>query len=209
MVGPCTEGHRATERAWSAKPEHPDRKARPDRVTGFLGRREGKVHVTLFERGTRVVSMAARSRSGHQMSDIAMLAPPRARGSAPPPSGPNRPPDPGPGRLPRALLDGIARARAKARAHAWDCRRDRGRDGLPWPVVEGKALDGWVRHRHGADPDHGPLRHKQGRRSHLEERVRFPPIGLVPEYRECCHALRPGNEGSNTHRPKEVLGQTP
>ena len=41
------------------------------------------------------------------------------------------------------MLDRIARARAKARAHAWDADR-RDPAGFPWLVIAGKALAGWV-----------------------------------------------------------------
>jgi hypothetical protein len=41
------------------------------------------------------------------------------------------------------MLDRIARARAKARAHAWALIAGTAA-GFPWPVVAGKELAGWV-----------------------------------------------------------------
>ena len=41
------------------------------------------------------------------------------------------------------MLDRIARARAKARALAWELIAATAR-GFPWLVIAGKALDGWV-----------------------------------------------------------------
>src|SRR5260370_7198846 len=42
-----------------------------------------------------------------------------------------------------AMLDRIARARAKARAHAWTLIAGTAA-GFPWPAVAGKELTGWV-----------------------------------------------------------------
>jgi hypothetical protein len=42
-----------------------------------------------------------------------------------------------------AMLDKIARARAKARAHAWTLIAGTAA-GFPWPVIAGKELTGWV-----------------------------------------------------------------
>jgi hypothetical protein len=96
----------------------------------------------LLDRGIVLVSMAAAIALGAtSMSDIALLAhlgP--LLGAAP--SGPT---------VRRALdlagtprmLDRIARARAKARAHAWGLIAATA-TGFPWLVIAGKALDGWV-----------------------------------------------------------------
>jgi len=42
-----------------------------------------------------------------------------------------------------AMLDRIARARARARAHVWKLIEDTPA-GFPWLVIAGKALTGWV-----------------------------------------------------------------
>ena len=42
-----------------------------------------------------------------------------------------------------AMLDRIARARAKARAHVWDLIEGTPA-GFPWLVIAGKTLTGWV-----------------------------------------------------------------
>ena len=96
----------------------------------------------LFDRGAVLVSMAAAIALGAaSMSDIAVLAhlAPVLGGA---PSGPT---------VRRALdlagtpamLDRIARARAKARAHAWQLI-ERTPAGFPWPVIAGKTLTGWL-----------------------------------------------------------------
>ena len=41
------------------------------------------------------------------------------------------------------MLDRIARARARARAHAWDLI-ERTPAGFPWLAIAGKALTGWL-----------------------------------------------------------------
>ena len=41
------------------------------------------------------------------------------------------------------MLDRIARARAKARAHAWGLIAATPA-GFPWLVIAGKVLDGWI-----------------------------------------------------------------
>jgi hypothetical protein len=133
----------------------------------------------LLDRGIVLVSLAAAIALGAtSMSDIALLAHlAPVLGAAP--SGPT---------VRRALdlagtpamLDKIARARAKARARLDADRRHRRR--VPLAGHRGQDLDRLGHHRHGRHPGHRPL--SQGRGSaHLEERVRFPPIGgLVPEY---------------------------
>jgi hypothetical protein len=42
-----------------------------------------------------------------------------------------------------AMLDRIARARAKARAHVWDLI-EKTPGGFPWLVIAGKTLTGWL-----------------------------------------------------------------
>jgi predicted DNA-binding transcriptional regulator AlpA len=42
-----------------------------------------------------------------------------------------------------ALLDRIARARAKARPHVWDLI-EQAAAGFPWPAIAGKTLTGWL-----------------------------------------------------------------
>ena len=96
----------------------------------------------VFDRGIVLVSMAAAIALGAtSMSDIAVLAHlAPVLGAAP--SGPT---------VRRALdlagtpavLDRIARARAKARAHAWTLIEDTAA-GFPWLAIAGKTLAGWV-----------------------------------------------------------------
>src|SRR5579864_6553927 len=96
----------------------------------------------LLDRGIALVSMAAAiALWATSMSDIAVLAHlAPVLGAAP--SGPT---------VRRALdlagtpamLDRIARARAKARAHAWMLVEGTSA-GFPWLVIAGKALTGWL-----------------------------------------------------------------
>jgi Transposase DDE domain group 1 len=96
----------------------------------------------LLDRGIVLVSLAAAIALGAtSMSDIALLAHlAPVLGAAP--SGPT---------VRRALdlagtpavLDKIARARAKARAHAWTLIAGTAA-GFPWLVIAGKTLTGWV-----------------------------------------------------------------
>ena len=96
----------------------------------------------VFDRGIVLVSVAAAIALGAtSMSDIAVLAHlAPVLGAAP--SGPT---------VRRALdlagtpamLDRIARARAKARAHAWMLVEGTSA-GFPWLVIAGKALTGWL-----------------------------------------------------------------
>ena len=74
-----------------------------------------------------------------------------------------------------AMLDRIARARAKARAHVWTLIAGTAA-GFPWLVIAGKTLTGLGGHRHGRDPGHRLLGQGRGG-SHLEERLRLPPAG--------------------------------
>jgi hypothetical protein len=96
----------------------------------------------LLDRGTVLVSVAVSIALGAtSMSDIALLAHlAPVLGAAP--SSPT---------VRRALelagspamLDRIARARAKARAHAWSLVAGTA-GGFPWLVIAGKTLAGWV-----------------------------------------------------------------
>ena len=96
----------------------------------------------LLDRGIVLVSMAAAIALGAtSMSDIALLAHlAPLLGAAP--SGPT---------VRRALelagtpvvLDRIARARARARVHAWALIAATGA-GFPWLAIAGKVLEGWV-----------------------------------------------------------------
>ena len=110
----------------------------------------------LLDRGIVLVSVAVSIALGAtSMSDIALLAHlAPVLGAAP--SGPT---------VRRALdlagtpamLDKIARARAKARAHAWALISGTAA-GFPWLVIAGKDADGLGGHRHGRDPGHRLLR---------------------------------------------------
>src|SRR4051794_25946778 len=144
----------------------------------------------LLDRGIVLVSLAVSIALGAtSMSDIALLAHlAPVLGDAP--SGPT---------VRRALdragapavLDRIARARAKAPGTRLDADR-RHRRRLPVAGHRGEGTGRLGRHRHGRHPHHRLLR--QGRsRSDLEERVRFPPIGsMVPQYpRVPGHAAAP------------------
>ena len=103
-------------------------------------RRAGKS--PLFDRGTALASMAVAVALGAtSMSDIALLAHlAPVLGDAP--SGPT---------VRRALdlagtpamLDRIAGARARARAHAWTLIQDTPA-GFPWLAIAGKTLTGWL-----------------------------------------------------------------
>ncbi len=96
----------------------------------------------VFDRGIVLVSLAAAIALGAtSMSDIALLAHlAPVLGDAP--SGPT---------VRRALdlagtpavLDRIARARAKARAHVWTLIEDTPA-GFPWLEIAGKTLTGWL-----------------------------------------------------------------
>ena len=73
------------------------------------------------------------------------------------------------------MLDRIARARAKPRAHAWELIAATA-TGFPWLVIAGKALDGWV--VTDMDATLVTARVGEGRSpAHVEERLRFPPAG--------------------------------
>jgi len=159
----------------------------------------------LFDRGIVLVSMAAAIALGATgMSDIAVLAhlvP--VLGDAP--SGPT---------VRRALdlagtpamLDRIARARAKARAHVWKLIEDTP-SGFPWLVIAGKTLTGWL----VIDMDATLVTassDKEGAAPTWKKGYGFHPLGAwCPSTREClAMLLRPGNAGSNTFTDhQEVL----
>jgi len=159
----------------------------------------------LLDRGIVLVSMAAAITLGAtSMSDIAVLthlAP--VLGDAP--SGPT---------IRRALdlagtpavLDRIARARARARAHVWTLIAGTAA-GFPWLVIAGKTLTGWVVIDMDATlvtarPD------KEKAAPTWKKGYGFHPLGAwCSNTREClAMLLRPGNAGSNTFTDhREVL----
>ena len=151
----------------------------------------------LLDRGIVLVSMAAAIALGAtSMSDIALLAHlAPVLGTAP--SGPT---------VRRALdlagtpsvLDRIARARARARAHAWKLI-EATPAGFPWLEIAGKTLAGWVIidmdatlvTAHSAKEGAAPT-WKMGYGFH-------PLAGWCRNTRECLDMLlRAGNAGSNT-----------
>jgi hypothetical protein len=159
----------------------------------------------LLDRGVVLVSMAVAIALGAtSMSDIALLAhlAPVLGGA---PSGPT---------ARRALdlagapvmLDRIARARARARAHAWRLIEDTPA-GFPWLVIAGKALTGWL----VIDLDATLVTassDKQGAAPTWKMGYGFHPLGAwLANTREClAMLLRPGNAGSNTFTDhKQVL----
>jgi hypothetical protein len=159
----------------------------------------------LLDRGIVLVSLAVSIALGAtSMSDIALLAHlAPVLGDAP--SGPT---------VRRALdragapavLDRIARARAKARAHAWTLIAGTAA-GFPWLVIAGKELAGWV----VIDMDATLITacsDKEGAAPTWKKGYGFHPLGAwCRNTREClAMLLRPGNAGSNTFTDhKEVL----
>jgi hypothetical protein len=151
----------------------------------------------LLDRGIVLVSMAAVIALGAtSMSDIGLLAHlAPVLGAAP--SGPT---------IRRALdlagtpamLDRIARARARARAHAWTLIEGTAA-GFPWLVIAGKTLAGWVVIDMDAtlvtahsDKEKAAPTWKKGYGFH-------PLAAWCSNTREClAMLLRPGNAGSNT-----------
>ena len=151
----------------------------------------------LLDRGVVLVLLAAAIALGAtSMSDIAVLAHlAPVLGAAP--SGPT---------VRRALdlagapamLDRIARARAKARAYAWTLIEDTPA-GFPWMVIAGKTLAGWV----VIDMDATLVTahsDKEGAAPTWKKGYGFHPLAAwCPNTREClAMLLRPGNAGSNT-----------
>jgi hypothetical protein len=167
-------------------------------LTAWLGgalRRAGKSPA--LDRGVVLVSMAVAVALGAtSMSDIAVLghlSP--VLGAAP--SGPT---------VRRALdlagtpavLDRIARARARARAHVWDLI-GQAPAGFPWLVIAGKTLMGWL----VIDMDATLVTassDKEGAAPTWKKGYGFHPLGAwAANTREClAMLLRPGNAGSNT-----------
>jgi len=150
-----------------------------------------------FDRGIVLVLLAAAIALGAtSMSDIALLAHlAPVLGNAP--SGPT---------VRRALdlagtpamLDRIARARMKARAHAWTLIEGTPA-GFPWLAIAGKALTGWV----VIDMDATLITafsDKEGAAPTWKKGYGFHPLGAwCRNTREClAMLLRPGNAGSNT-----------
>jgi hypothetical protein len=156
-----------------------------------------KDRAPLFDRGIVLVSLAAAIALGAtSMSDIALLAHlAPVPGEAP--SGPT---------VRRALdlagtpavLDRIARARARARAHVWMLLEETA-GGFPWLVIAGKALTGWL----VIDMDATLVTassDKEGAAATWKMGYGFHPLGAwLANTREClAMLLRPGNAGSNT-----------
>ena len=159
----------------------------------------------LLDRGLVLASLAiAIALGATSMSDIALLAHlAPVLGDAP--SGPT---------VRRALdLAGapamagrIARARAKAREHAWNLI-ERTPAGFPWLAVAGKTLTGWL----VIDMDATLVTassDKEGAAPTWKKGYGFHPLAAwCANTRECLDMLlRPGNAGSNTFTDhKEVL----
>ena len=151
----------------------------------------------VLDRGIVLVSMAVGIALGAtSMSDIAVLAHlAPVLGDAP--SGPT---------VRRALdlaghaamLDRIARARARARAHVWTLI-EQAPAGFPWLGIAGKTLAGWL----VIDMDATLVTarsDKQGAAPTWKKGYGFHPLGAwAANTREClAMLLRPGNAGSNT-----------
>src|SRR6266581_605416 len=159
----------------------------------------------LFDRGAALVSMAVAVALGAtSMSDIAVLAHlAPVLGAAP--SGPTIRRTLDLAGTP-AVLERIARARAKARAHVWKLIEGTPA-GFPWLVIAGKALTGWL----VIDMDATLVTassDKQGAAPTWKKGYGFHPLGAwAANTREClAMLLRPGNAGSNTFADhKEVL----
>jgi hypothetical protein len=104
------------------------------------------------------------------------------------------------------MLDRIARARAKARAHVWDLIAGTPA-GFPWLAVAGKTLTGWL----VIDLDATLVTassDKEGAAPTWKMGYGFHPLGAwLANTREClAMLLRPGNAGSNTFTDhKDVL----
>ncbi len=159
----------------------------------------------VFDRGVVLVSLAAAIALGAtSMSDIALLAHlAPVLGDAP--SGPTVRRTLDLAGAP-AVLERIARARARARAHAWKLIEGTPA-GFPWLVIAGKALAGWL----VIDLDATLVTassDKEGAAPTWKKGYGFHPLGAwLANTREClAMLLRPGNAGSNTFTDhKEVL----
>jgi hypothetical protein len=151
----------------------------------------------VLDRGIVLVSMAAAIALGAtSMSDIAVLAHlAPVLGDAP--SGPTarRALDLAGG---MAMLDRIARARARARAHVWGLI-EQTPAGFPWLAIAGKTLAGWL----VIDMDATLITarsDKEGAAPTWKKGYGFHPLGAwCANTREClAMLLRAGNAGSNT-----------
>src|SRR5580692_12361783 len=159
----------------------------------------------LLDRGIVLVSMAAAIALGAtSMSDIAVLAHlAPVLGTAP--SGPTIRRTLDLAGAP-AVLDRIARARARARAQVWTLISGTAA-GFPWLAIAGKTLTGWV----VIDMDATLVTarsDKEGAAPTWKKGYGFHPLGAwCANTREClAMKLRPGNAGSNTFTDhKEVL----
>jgi len=159
----------------------------------------------LLDRGLVLASLAVAIALGAtSMSDIALLAHlSPVLGAAP--SGPTARRALDLAGSPR-MLDRIARARAKAREHAWSLI-EKAPGGFPWLSVAGKTLTGWL----VIDMDATLITarsDKEGAAPTWKKSYGFHPLGAwCANTRECLHMmLRPGNAGSNTFTDhKEVL----
>jgi hypothetical protein len=159
----------------------------------------------LLDRGLVIVSLAVAIALGAtSMSDIALLAHlSPVLGAAP--SGPTARRALDLAGAPRTL-DRIARARARAREHAWKLAEATA-GGFPWLAVAGKTLTGWV----VIDMDATLITarsDKEGAAPTWKKGYGFHPLGAwCRNTREClAMKLRPGNAGSNTFTDhKEVL----
>src|SRR6185437_9604858 len=145
----------------------------------------------LLDRGLVLVSLAVAIALGAaSMSDIPARAPvPGAGGRAERVDGP---PGAGPRRDPR-MLDRIARARARAREHAWKLIEATAA-GFPWLAVAGKTLTGWL----VIDMDATLIAahsDKEGAAPTWKKGYGFHPLGAwCANTRECLHMLlRLGN----------------
>ena len=108
------------------------------------------------------------------------------------------------------MLDRIARARAKARAHVWKLIEDT-TAGFPWLAIAGKTLTGWL----VIDMDATLVTassDKEGAAPTWKNGLRLPPAGrLVREYpRVPGHAAPPGERRlEHVHRPPGSAGRRP
>ena len=158
-----------------------------------------------LDRGLVLVSLAVAIALGAtSMSDIALLAHlAPVLGDAP--SGPTARRALELAGSPR-MLDRIARARAKAREHAWSLI-EKTPAGFPWLAVAGKTLTGWL----VIDMDATLVTarsDKEGAAPTWKKSYGFHPLAAwCANTRECLNMLlRPGNAGSNTFTDhKEVL----
>ena len=174
-------------------------------TAGLAGALQRAGRSPLVDRGAALVSMAAAIALGAtSMSDIAVLAHlAPVLGAAPSSPTIRRALDLAGG---TAMLERIAKARARARARVWELIGATPA-GFPWLVIAGKALTGWV----VIDMD-GTLvtahSDKEGAAPTWKKGYGFHPLAAwCSNTREClAMLLRPGNAGSNTFTDhREVL----